>query len=153
MLKVLLVDDEPFILQGLKILVDWNEEGFEIAGTASDGQEALDFLQLNQVDLIITDIKMPGMGGLELLEKIRKEKLSEAYFVILSGYAEFSYAQKAMQYECSNYMLKPIEKEQLMKILQSVRTMNEDMKKSLQKSQKMESAYLARNDFAYFGEI
>ena len=84
MLKVLLVDDEPFILQGLKILVDWNEEGFEIAGTASDGQEALDFLQLNQVDLIITDIKMPGMGGLELLEKIRKEKLSEAYFVILS---------------------------------------------------------------------
>ena len=97
MLTVLLVDDEPFILQGLKILVDWNEEGFEIAGTASDGQEALDFLQLNQVDLIITDIKMPGIGGLELLEKIRKEKLSEAYFVILSGYAEFSYAQKAMQ--------------------------------------------------------
>lgn len=145
MLRVLLVDDEPFILQGLKILVDWNEEGFEIAGTASDGQEALDFLQSNQVDLIITDIKMPGMGGLELLEKIRNEKLSEAYFVILSGYAEFSYAQRAMQYECSNYMLKPIEKEQLIKILQSVRTMNEDMKRSLQKSQKMERAYLARN--------
>lgn len=145
MLKVLLVDDEPFILQGLKVLVDWNREGFEIAGMASDGQEALDYLQSNQIDLIITDIKMPGMDGLELLEKVRNEKLSTAYFVILSGYAEFSYAQKAMRYECSNYMLKPIEKEQLIKMLQSVRAMHEDMKRNLQESQKMERAYLARN--------
>ena len=91
MLKVLLVDDEPFILQGLRLLLDWKEEGFDIVGTASDGLEALQFLRENKVDLIIADIQMPGMTGLELLEIIRREKLSSAFFVILSGYADFSY--------------------------------------------------------------
>ena len=71
MLKVLLIDDEPFILQGLKVLVDWEEEGFVVAGTAANGWEALDILQVQQADLIISDVKMPGMGGLELLEKER----------------------------------------------------------------------------------
>ena len=71
MLKVLLVDDEPFILEGLKHLIDWEQEGFEIAGTAANGLEALEFLQKKKADLIIADIKMPQMTGLELLEKIR----------------------------------------------------------------------------------
>lgn len=148
MLKVLLVDDEPFILRGLKVLVDWKAEGFEIVCTAADGWEALEFLRSNQVDLIITDVKMPGMDGLELLEKIRTEKISSAHFVILSGYAEFSYAQKAMQYECSYYMLKPIEKEQLIKILHTVRAASADKERLLQKSQTMERAYLARHMIA-----
>lgn len=148
MFKVLLIDDEPFILQGLKVLVDWEEEGFEIAGTAADGVEALRFLQSEQVDLIISDVKMPGMDGLELLEKIRKDKISSAYFVILSGYAEFSYAQRAMQYECSQYMLKPIEKEELIKILQAVRAMNKDMERILKRREKLERAYLARHMIA-----
>ncbi|MCI7087491.1 MAG: response regulator, partial [Lachnobacterium sp.] len=92
MLKVLLVDDEPFIIQGLKVLIDWEQEGFMIAGTASNGKEAYDFLQKEEVDLIIADIQMPVMTGLELQETIRKENLSNAYFVILSGYADFEYA-------------------------------------------------------------
>ena len=103
MLRVLLVDDEHFILQGLKVLIDWEEEGFVIAGTASDGYEALDFLKDNSVDLIIADINMPVISGLSLLQKIREENLSDAYFVILSGYAEFSYAQEAMRYKCTVY--------------------------------------------------
>lgn len=82
MLKVLLVDDEPFILQGLKLLVDWEKEGFRIARTAANGMEALAFLKKEKVDLVIADIKMPQMTGLELLEHIRKEKISDAYFVI-----------------------------------------------------------------------
>ena len=61
MLKVLLVDDEPFILEGLKHLIDWEQEGFEIAGTAANGLEALEFLQKKKADLIIADIKMPQM--------------------------------------------------------------------------------------------
>ena len=73
MLQVLLVDDEPFILQGLAMLIDWEKEGFTLAGTAANGLEAIAFLEKTQVDLIIADIKMPAMTGIELLEKIRAE--------------------------------------------------------------------------------
>ena len=74
MLKVLLVDDEPYIVQGLTVLIDWEKEGYEIAATAQNGKEALDYLRNNKVDLIIADIRMPEMTGLELLEAIRKDK-------------------------------------------------------------------------------
>ena len=120
MLKVLLVDDEPFILQGLKLLVDWENEGFRVAGTAANGMEALAFLKKEKVDLVIADIKMPRMTGLELLEHIRKEKISDAYFVILSGYAEFSFAQQAIQNDCTDYLLKPVDSEILCKVLNKV---------------------------------
>ena len=78
MLKVLLVDDEPFIIQGLKVLIDWEQEGYMIAGTASNGKEAYDFLKKESVDLIIADIQMPVMTGLDLQEAIRKENLSNS---------------------------------------------------------------------------
>ena len=74
MLKVLLVDDEPFIVQGLTVLLDWEQEGYEIAATAQNGKEALAYLKEHQVDLIIADIRMPEMTGLELLETIRRDK-------------------------------------------------------------------------------
>lgn len=111
MLEVLLVDDEPIILQGLAALIDWEKEGFLIAGTASNGKEALQFIEHNHVDLIIADISMPGISGIQLLQKIRTEKLSDVYFIILSGFAEFSYAQEAIRYKCTDYILKPIKKE------------------------------------------
>lgn len=126
MLRVLLVDDEPFIIQGLKILIDWEQEGFEIAGTAANGQEAYEFLQKEKVDLIIADIKMPVMTGLELQEVIRKENLSNAYFVILSGYADFEYARRALQNECTDYILKPVDKEILLKLLSRVHAMRDE---------------------------
>ena len=80
MLQVLLVDDEPFILQGLKVLVDWKAEGYEIA-TASNGREALDFILNNHVDLVISDIKMPVMSGLELLTELREKHNKDTWFV------------------------------------------------------------------------
>ena len=118
MLRVLLVDDEPFILQGIKMLIDWEQEGFEIAGMAANGKEAIAFLEQEEVDLIIADIRMPEMTGLELLETIKREKLSNAYFVILSGYADFEYARRAMQNECTEYLLKPIDREMLLKFVE-----------------------------------
>lgn len=145
MLKVLLVDDEPFILQGLKLLVDWEREGFQIAGTASNGLEALSFLEQEKVDLIIADIKMPQMTGLELLERIRKEEISDAYFVILSGYAEFSFARQAMQNDCTDYLLKPVDSEILLKVLNKVLVMRSKEKADHEKNRKLEQAYLARH--------
>lgn len=94
MLKVIIVDDEQFIAQGLQALIDWNAAGYEVAAVLSDGQEALEYIKKSPVDLVITDVMMPKMTGLELLETVRRENLSNAGFVILSGYSEFSYAQK-----------------------------------------------------------
>ena len=117
MMKVMLVDDEPFIMQGLEVLIDWNALGYEIVKMASNGGEAYEYLQDVQVDMIISDVSMPVMTGLELLKRIREEGLSDAYFVILSGYNDFKYAQQAIRYASMDYLLKPIDKEQLTDIL------------------------------------
>lgn len=145
MLKVLLVDDEPFIVQGLSVLIDWRAEGYEIVKTAADGVEALEFLKQNEVDLIIADIRMPRMTGLELQETIRKEKISNAYFIILSGYSDFSYARQAMKYSCMEYMLKPVEREELLAVLRKVLKLSVKEKKTEQVNKQMQGAYLARN--------
>ena len=141
MLKILLVDDEQFILQGLVILIDWEAEGYEIAAIASNGKEALDYLRDHTVDLVLTDIMMPEMTGLELLENVQKEHISEASFVIMSGYGDFAFAQQAIRFGCIDYLLKPVEKEDLLAILGKYSHISEKAKME----QKFESAYLARS--------
>lgn len=145
MLKVLLVDDEPFIIQGLKVIIDWENEEFEIAGMVSNGKEALQFLENENVDLVIADIRMPEMTGLELLETLRKDKKSDVYFVILSGYADFSYAQQAMQNDCTDYILKPVDKEMLLKVLNKVLVLKNEKNQINEDNKKMKQAYLARH--------
>ncbi len=148
MLKVLLVDDEPLIVQGLSLLLDWEKEGYEIAATAQNGKEALSYLRENKVDLIIADIKMPEMTGLELLETIRREQVSDAYFVILSGYSDFSYAQQAIHYACMDYVLKPVEKEVLTEIIRKAANMSATEIQRQEDKNQMEQAYMARNVIA-----
>lgn len=140
MLKVLLVDDEYVIAQGLRVLIDWNAEGYEIAAVCSNGQEALDYLRENSVDLVIADVMMPVMTGLELLETVKQENISEAGFVILSGYSEFSFAQQALRFGCIDYLLKPIERDDLLTILHKFSHMSENAKRDHQ----YEQAYLTR---------
>lgn len=140
MLKVLLVDDEYVITQGLSVLIDWGAEGYEIAAVCSNGQDALDYLRENAVDLVIADVMMPVMTGLELLEKVKGEKVSDASFVILSGYSEFAFAQQAMRFGCIDYLLKPIERDDLLAILHKFTHMSEDAKRD----QQYEQAYLTR---------
>ncbi len=149
-MKVLLVDDEPFILQGLSVLIDWKKEGFEIAKTASNGKEALDYLKEHQVDLIIADIRMPVMTGLELLQTIRKEQVSDAYFVILSGYNDFKYAQQAIKYDCLDYMLKPVQKEGLLEILQTIIRKKEVVEEREGQNRQLEKNYLTQNMISLF---
>ena len=145
MLRVMLVDDEPFIVQGLSVLIDWAKAGYEIVCIATNGQEALEYLKENEVDLIIADIQMPVMNGLELLETIRTEKISAAYFVILSGYSDFSYAQQAIRQECTDYILKPVGKEELTAILHKVAKKSENTRIDEENQKRLERAYLARN--------
>ncbi len=140
MLKVLLVDDEVFIAQGLEVLIDWRAEGYEIAAVCQNGREALDYLREHRVDLVIADVMMPVMTGLELLETVKREKISDASFVILSGYGEFAFAQQALRYGCMDYLLKPIERDDLLAILRRSSSASRDA----MMEQRYEREYLTR---------
>lgn len=107
MYKVFLVDDEPFILEGLYNIVRWDELGFEIVGQAENGLDALEKLKCTPVDLLITDISMPTMTGLELIRAIREVK-PDLKIVVLSGFDEFTYVKEGMRLGIENYLLKPI---------------------------------------------
>lgn len=144
MLRVMLVDDEPFILQGLSVLIDWNGLGFEIVKTAANGLEALEFLKKDEVDLIIADIRMPGMSGLELLENVRKSRITDAYFAIVSGYNDFAYARQAICNACVDYLLKPVAKDELIRLLTRVRSLHQESQRRRQEESRQEKAYFSR---------
>lgn len=148
MLKVLLVDDEPFITQGLLMLIDWAKEGYEIVSTASNGEEAFNYIENNPVDLVITDIKMPIMNGINLLKKIREAEYSELEVIILSGYKDFEYAMEGMKYGCAGYVLKPVEKSELVSLIRKISEKKTEIIREAKQKESMESAYLARNIMA-----
>ncbi len=113
MLKVVLVDDEPSVLEGLRIFVDWERAGYEIAGEASDGAAAFAVIHETRPELVISDIRMPGLTGLELIEKVNADISPAPKFILLSGYNDFYYAQKALQFGALGYLTKPLDAEEL----------------------------------------
>lgn len=113
---VLIVDDELMIRNGLKNLVESNNLDLEVIGTANNGQEGYEMIKTHSPDIVITDIKMPYMDGLELIKKLRTEK-NDTKFVIISGFEDFSYAQRAIRYNVHSYLLKPIKTTKLNQIL------------------------------------
>lgn len=145
MIKGILVDDEPFILQGLSVLIDWEAEGYDIVATASNGAEALEYIKNNPVDFVVSDIKMPEMNGLELLRNARELGMDTLEFIMLSGYKDFTYAQECMKYGCLGYVLKPIDKDELLATLDKVTARNARFMNEKKRQNKMEDAYLARN--------
>lgn len=106
--KVLLIDDEPGALEGMQLWIDWQKIGFEICGTGSNGIEGLQMIHELQPDLVVTDVNMPLMDGLEMIAACQAEQARGVRFVILSGYSEFEYAQRALRYGVNHYLLKPI---------------------------------------------
>ncbi|MGM0830580.1 MAG: response regulator transcription factor [Bacillota bacterium] len=113
MIRVMLVDDEPLILEGLKYILDWEDIGFTIVATAKNGLEALELSREIEFDVLITDIKMPELTGLELIERISKEKES-IKSIILSGFQEFDLVKKGLKLGIENYLLKPINEDELL---------------------------------------
>lgn len=114
--KVLLVDDESMILKGMEEGINWQEFGFEVAGTASNGQEAWEMIQNDRPDILISDIRMPFMNGLELVKTLN-ENYIKMKVILVSGYDDFEYAQQAIRYGVSEYLLKPISVPQMEELL------------------------------------
>ena len=120
MLKVVLADDEKKIIFLLKKLINWEELGYEIAGVAGDGIHALELVRDLQPDVLLTDIKMPGCDGIELIRQA-KELQKDIHAIIISGYREFEYAQNALKYGVEDYLLKPLKKDEISRILLKIR--------------------------------
>jgi len=107
MYKVFLVEDEIVIREGIKNNIHWEEEGFKIVGDESDGELAYPMILREQPDILITDIKMPFMDGLEL-SKLLKKDMPQLKIIIISGYSDFGYAQQAIDIGVCEYLLKPV---------------------------------------------
>lgn len=118
-LKIFLVEDEFIVREGIKNNIDWEGEGFNFCGEAADGELAYPLIQAEQPDIIITDIRMPFMNGLELSRLVKKE-LPESKIIILSGHEEFSYAKEAIKIGVTEYLLKPINGTELLKVMKRV---------------------------------
>ncbi|WP_195724220.1 response regulator transcription factor [Paenibacillus monticola] len=119
MLKVLFADDEPLMLEGLRILVEWEKLDFEVCGEAMDGEDALQLIHSTRPDLVITDVRMPVIDGLELIKKFAESDF-QPKFIIFSGYADFEYAKEALRYGVSNYLTKPLDERELTEALLTV---------------------------------
>lgn len=120
MLKVFLAEDESIVREGLKNNIPWQEYGYQFTGEASDGEMALPMIRKIRPDVLITDIKMPFMDGLALSQIVTQE-IPEIKIVIISGYDEFEYAQQAIRVGVEQYLLKPITKSTLRKVLLEIR--------------------------------
>ena len=112
MYKVVLVDDEELIIEGMKRLINWKGLGCEIAGVAYDGDEALDIMNEAEPDILITDIRMPAMNGLTMIDYV-KERFPNLIIMIMSGYSDFEYAHQALEKGAACYMLKPVSEKEL----------------------------------------
>lgn len=119
MYKVLLVDDERTILEGISAIVDWKGQGVSLSGTARNGIEAMDFISQNKPDIVISDITMPGLDGIQLVEK-SMESYPDIQWIFLSGFNEFEYAQKAMRFGIKHYLLKPCNENMISRALNEV---------------------------------
>jgi two-component system response regulator YesN len=119
MYRVMLVDDELEIRSGLKLKIDWSALGYAIGGEAQDGREALALLEREPFDLILTDIRMPVMSGLELLKQCA-ENYPRTKVIVLSGYDDFHFVKAALQCGAKDYLLKPVVRSELTTILGKV---------------------------------
>ena len=117
--KVLIVDDEYFIGKLIYKLIAWEEKNLECVSILDNGEDAIDYIKKNTPDIVITDIRMPGVSGLDLIRETR-DTSNKIQYIIISGYREFEYAREAMKYGIDHYVLKPINKDDLSEALDDV---------------------------------
>ena len=118
-IRMLIVDDESVIREGLHYTIDWAELGIDVVGEASDGEEALELVKQYGVDLVLSDIRMDGMDGLELAEQLRRH-YPNIEVVMISGYEDFSYARQAIRLGVNDYLLKQVDIEELTSVVSRI---------------------------------
>jgi two-component system, response regulator YesN len=130
MFNVIIADDEPIILRSLKGKIDWNALGFHISGEASNGLEVLQLVDSAEPDIILTDMKMPLMDGIQLLTAL-SERTVKSKVIVISAYSSFNYTHAAVKCGAFDYILKPIDADELIEVLlrakeaiESVRSQN-----------------------------
>lgn len=119
MFKVVIIEDEDIIRNGLVLTIDWLSMDCTIVGTASNGIDGLNLIKEQKPDIVITDIKMPIMDGIEMLKRATKE--ASFYIIILTSYSEFEYAKQAISLKVFEYILKPIDEEELIKTINNIK--------------------------------
>ncbi len=120
MLKVLIVDDEALVRRGIVLGVDWAAMGCVVVGEAANGEEGLAAVERYSPNLIITDVRMPKMDGIEMMNRLR-EKGCRAHVIVLTAYSDFSYARSALQFGADDYLLKPFRDQELTAAIDKVR--------------------------------
>ncbi|WP_310604655.1 response regulator transcription factor [Anaerosporobacter sp.] len=119
MYRLLIVDDEEIEREGMANFIPWSNYGIELVGTAWNGVEGLEQIQVKRPDIVITDIKMPVMSGIQLIQEAKK-KYTDIEFIVLSGYGEYEYTSQAMEEGIRHYILKPCDEEKVVNVLGQV---------------------------------
>ncbi len=135
MLRVMLVDNEPNVRQGIKMMIPWEELGMTVIAEGEDGDDGLNKILINNPDIVIADVKMPGMTGIQMIEAAQKSGFS-GKSLILSGYSDFTYAREAMSLGVKQFVLKPVDEDELIGCLKAVREEIEAENESRLKLQK-----------------
>ena len=149
MYKVVIVDDEPIIVEGLSRLLPWDKYGCEVVGTAYNGNEGLEMIRKETPDILFSDIAMPGMDGLTMIAALRSE-FPEMQISILTGYRDFDFCQRALRLGVARFLLKPSNMEELEEAL---RTMTERCGRQEETAQtENASGFIVRNALAYMEE-
>ncbi|MFD0681360.1 MULTISPECIES: response regulator [unclassified Paenibacillus] len=117
--KVFLADDERMIREGIASLIPWEEQNLHFIGSARDGLIAYEDIIRLRPDIVITDIRMPKMNGLELIQRV-KEGITNIHFIVLSGYGELELAAQAMQLGVRHYLLKPCDEQEIIHVLKEI---------------------------------
>lgn len=139
MYKLIIVDDEKNIREGLAQCYPWEELGFELCNTFPEGKSALDYIERYRVDVVLSDVRMPGMDGLKLAERLHQDYPS-IIMVLLSGFAEFEYAQTALRCGVKEYLLKPVKYEDAIKTFENICEIL-DQKRGIRKSSEPFAGY------------
>lgn len=123
--RIILVDDEEEVRKSIIKKIDWSAAGFQVVGDAENGEEALERIEALEPDVVLTDIRMPYMDGLTLAERVR-QRFPSTKIVIFSGYDDFEYAKRAIKLNVTEYILKPVNVEELTAILKRIKANLDD---------------------------